>query len=395
MRTGLFILACASAAAAQTAPGVDDRKVREAIDRGIAWLKLAPSPGHGENGSLARNSDELILLTLIHAGVPQDDPRFRELLERILIKPLERTYNVALQAVCLEEIGRVRYQPRIAQCAQFLIDNQCTNGQWTYGEPTPAAVGTPPEGARPAVASSAVRAPGLKPKVDKRLAIARTKTGPASGDNSNSQYAALGLRACHDAGVIFPRDTAYLAVKALREGQRPKGDGKGGTPTGLPAGAAPRGWCYHSPGTHKAYSSMTAGAVGALVIYDYILGREWKKDSAVNDGLAWLAVNFTVTENRGCEFEKSFPSTEHFYYLYALERAGILYGTEKIGENLWYAEGARVILAAQAADGSWSEAPPEKSWSTPTWDTCFAILFLRRATQPLTPSVDRFNAPQR
>jgi hypothetical protein len=87
---------------------------------------------------------------------------------------------------------------------------------------------------------------------------------------------------------------------------------------------------------------------------------------------------------------EALPVNYSYYALYAMERAGRLYGTEFFGEHLWYAEGAKQLLASQNADGSWGEKPPEKSWSTPTWDTCFAILFLRRATAPLVPSVDKF-----
>jgi hypothetical protein len=383
---------------AQSAPGVDDQKVQEAIRKGVAFLRTAPTPGASK--AKIDGSEELVLFTLLHAGVPDDDPKIKALLQKVLAGRLERTYPVALQAMCLEEIDRVRFQPRLAQCAQFLIDNQCQNGQWSYGEATPAVAGLPTEAARaPAAPSGGVRVAGgprVKPKVEKRWPIARTRAGPATGDNSNSQYAALGLRACHDAGILMPREVFVLAVKALREGQRPKApDWKGGTPTGLPSGSVPRGWCYHSPGAHKAYFTMTAGAVGALVIYDSLLGREWKKDSAVNDGLAWLAANFSVTENVGPMEWEALPVNELYYGLYALERAGMLYGTEKIGDRFWYAEGARALLASQRADGSWSEEPLDKSWSTPTWDTCFAVLFLRRATAPLVPSVDRFHDPAR
>jgi hypothetical protein len=127
---------------------------------------------------------------------------------------------------------------------------------------------------------------------------------------------------------------------------------------------------------------MSAGAVGSLAIYDYILKEDWRKDKAVASGLEWMANHFTVTENPGG------PSEHHYYYLYALERTGILYGTETIGFHEWYPEGAKVLLAAQHDDGTWGSGRggPE------VIDTCFAILFLRRATKPLqdVASVDRF-----
>src|SRR5436190_23134091 len=98
-------------------------KIDDAIRRGVAYLKTAESiVGWPEFGG---NSDELLLWTFVHADVPSRDPVYQTLLQRILSAKLERTYKVALQAMVLEEIDRVVHQPRIWQCAQFLIDNQC------------------------------------------------------------------------------------------------------------------------------------------------------------------------------------------------------------------------------------------------------------------------------
>ena len=40
--------------------------------------------------------------------------------------------------MCLEEIDRAKYQPQIALCGQFLLDNIKANGGFSYGDPTPA-----------------------------------------------------------------------------------------------------------------------------------------------------------------------------------------------------------------------------------------------------------------
>src|SRR5215510_14150779 len=128
----MLLLAAAGAASAQEGrkqepvrvhPGVDQKRVNQAIARGVDYLRTAGSPGN----YMSKNADELILLTLVHAGVPESDPKFKELFDRIMMAPLERTYNVSLQAMVLEEIQRVKYQARIHQCAQFLADNQCKN----------------------------------------------------------------------------------------------------------------------------------------------------------------------------------------------------------------------------------------------------------------------------
>ena len=58
----------------------------------------------------------------------------------------------------------------------------------------------------------------------------------------------------------------------------------------------------------------------------------------------------------------------------ALERAGMLFGTETMGDKYWYPEGAKVLCDIQKGGGAWGDG---------TRDTCFAILFLKRATRPL------------
>ena len=117
--------------------GVDQAKIDAAIKKGIEFLRTAPSPGHAH--SKAKHCDELILFTFVHAGVPESDPKFLALFNRVLKDPLGQTYKVSLEAMALEEIQRVKYGPRIAQCAQFLVDNQCQNGQWSYSCTWPRA----------------------------------------------------------------------------------------------------------------------------------------------------------------------------------------------------------------------------------------------------------------
>ena len=116
---------------AQDPNAVSQREIDQAIRKGTENLKSAPSTG----GWLHANCDELILLTLIVAGVPETNPKFDEYLRHCLQAPLEKTYKVALLAMSLEELDAEKYQMKIAQCAAFLVDNQATNGQWSYGAP--------------------------------------------------------------------------------------------------------------------------------------------------------------------------------------------------------------------------------------------------------------------
>ncbi len=369
-------------------PPPDPRRVEEAIRRGVAYLKAARAGTATVTGlEKPMNTDELEVWTFLHAGVPEIDPKFQEDLERVMKTPLERTYKVALRAMILEELDRVKHQDRIAQCAQFLVDNQAKDGQWSYGEPSEFADEMPvaPHVATPAAAPAFVpAAPGrgrIKPKVAKTVAVRKRKDGPAGGDLSNSQYAALGLRACAEAGIAIPTDVLQRAVRSWTRAQHVE------PRSALPAG----GWCYDEDDDHAPYGSMTAGAVGALVIYDKLLGRNaWKRDPSIQAGLNWLSKHFSVTENPATPgspaSSRAARGTFYYYHLYALERVGGLCGLERIGPHEWYPLGARAILDAQQPDGSWTHA---SKYSQPPWETCFAILFLRRPTPPVA-SVDRF-----
>jgi hypothetical protein len=368
-------------------------KIDQAIHRGVDYLKKADSIVPWE--AFGGNSDELILWTFVHADVSPRDPAFQTLLQRMLSAKLERTYKVALQAMILEEVDRVAYQLRIWQCAQFLMDNQCLNGQWSYGEaslavnsvpslPKIVEVATgPPSGARDFAAAARKE----KPKVVRKIPVQKTKNGPATGDNSNSQYAALGLRACFEAGIKLPKEPLVLAKKWWMDCQHGAEDKEKKVASGGKPLADPRGWCYDVKDGHPAYGSMSAGAVGSVALFDYLLDLDWKKDPTVAAGMSWLTVHFTVTENFGPPQDRPAGTNEfYYYYLYALERAGMMVGTETLGAHHWYVEGAKVLVEKQSPGGQW-EHPGD--WNKPSWNTCFAILFLKRATRPLVASTDR------
>jgi hypothetical protein len=366
----------------KNAKGAPERAaVDAAIDKGLMYLRPKIDP--------ASDRVELILWTFIHAGIKESDPDFQRMLKAVLERKLEKVYGVALQAMIFEELDRVRYQGRIQQCAQYLVDNQCKNGQWIYGEPSVFVAPVPTGGKDVASASTkpptGERSERKKPKVVRKVAVKKMKEGPATGDSSNSQYAALGLRACQDAGVLIPRDVIELARKAWRDSTH----GNEGTKES----GETRGWGYYG-GTFKgSYGAMTAGGLASLCVYQSLLGEPWVKDPTIEAARNWITINFAVKEDpqavRGWEGYK--PTSALYYYLYALERAGILYGSETFGTHPWYSEGARFILDSQRSDGSW-DTPGVQDDSGQVANTCFAILFLRRATQPLSPvaSEDRY-----
>jgi hypothetical protein len=164
------------------------------------------------------------------------------------------------------------------------------------------------------------------------------------------------------ANVIIPDDVFQLTLKWLEKNQQSDG-----------------GWGYASPHGNQitpAYGSMSVGALGSLIICKfYITKKIPDRDTNVLKGLEWIIKNFTVTENP--KFKP--PEYWHFYYLYAMERLGAFLETEEFGSNLWYPVGAKFLLEKQEGSGSWNQGRID--------DTCFAILFLRRATKPLRAKI--------
>jgi len=330
----------------------DPNSTDKTVDKAAAWLltqKFESWP-FGE-GRICR-FDDFVLYTFLHAGVDRTHPKFQALLKNILESRLETTYCVAFQAMALSELDSVQYQARLAECAQFLVDTQCTNGQWSYGKVM--AADWKPEGARSSPDPAAK--PG-RPK--KRIALRRSlKAYRETGDNSNSQYAALGLRACLEANVAPPGETLKLAKKSW-EGMQNK-DG---------------GWGYEGAGS-ESYGSMTAGALASLILYRHYLQEEWESHPVVTKGIQWLADHFTVKEHANWKGEQAW----FYYYLYSIERLGMLSGAARFGDHDWYRSGTEELIRRQHGDGYWLEP---NTTGGGVKDTCFAILFLRKATIPL------------
>jgi hypothetical protein len=345
----------------QDPPPVDMKKVDYAVERGGRYLLLQVSKGvpdvkHPTHPQMGL--EELAAYALLHTGLDlARERRFQEALDRIVAKELKWTYQTSLAALTLEALDKTKYQWRLAQCAQFLVDNECVNGQWSYGAPIkfPEGIpkGPPAEGTPGGSATVAA------------IKIVRRGKGPPKGDNSNAQYAALGLRACSTSGLQIPDEAFSLAAKWWEKCQNKDG-----------------GWGYSDDGQigDPSHGSMTAGGASSLIICRHLLNQDFEKYAPVKRALDWVGANFTVLENPNY----ARPYQWHHYWLYAVERAGILYGTEKIGDHAWYPEGVEFLLKAQQKDGSWvSEKGGYVSPGGEVADTAFAILFLRRATKPL------------
>jgi squalene-hopene cyclase-like protein len=328
-------------------------RVDDAVRRGFAFLEsrrsdlVTPITSEKRHGAAPRRTyAELALLALHRAGVPDSDPLKSELLGVVKGRTIESTYAAVLQAMALAEIDPFSHQERIRLCAQVLTDSQCANGQWDYAV-KPALPGIPAGGR-----------------------IRRRQEGPASGDNSVTSYAILGLRACAQAGVEVDPDVLARARAWWLQCQNADG-----------------GWGYNDSGdrtlndgskrtytTNASYGSATASAVASLAAIRE-LGDDGRSDAAIRRGVEWLGANFSADRN-----PRKDPGFVHLHWLISAARAGTILGTEKFGPHEWYAEGADFLLQAQRPTGEWAVEQGEfmKQERNDVLDTCLAILFLRR-----------------
>jgi hypothetical protein len=144
---------------------------------------------------------------------------------------------------------------------------------------------------------------------------------------------------------------------------------------------------------NRSVGSMTACGVGNVMMARYILsdaGRkraEWdlrpdakKVQESVYDGLAWLDHNWSPFANP----LKGNADVYHMYWLYSFERMMDLIGKQLLGKHPWYSEMGQQILNKQKEDGSWDTESTHEPQDT--LDTCFALLFLKRATRGAIPN---------
>ena len=73
---------------------------------------------------------------------------------------------------------------------------------------------------------------------------------------------------------------------------------------------------------------------------------------------------------------------QSLYFLWSLERVSVLYNLRTLGDRDWYRWGAEILVANQAGSGAWDRDGGYPG-QTPVLNTCFALLFLKRANLAL------------
>jgi hypothetical protein len=361
------------------------KDVDAAIAKGVEWLLKKPTDGaYEEYKGYPGGADALAALALYAC----DDERKagNDALNHAMLEDPTKTYQAAVTMMAIDmrrtpageaallRAGKIAKPTRnlseperiwMKQGAEFLLKTAVAPGKWNY--PSRQAGG---------------------------------RFLPPPPDLSNSQYAVLGLLAAHRCGVPVEDSVWLAALRYFLQAQERDGPAVPGwfpserqqreADAGASAPSTPavlaRGFPYKTG--EEATGSMTCAGIASVVICRDILREAGGKpippevaasaERAVADGLGWIHSRYTVEQASRAERR---PHKWLHYYLYALERAGILADVARVNEHDWYADGALHLLLTQHVDGWWEEEPgyePRK-----VVDTCFALLFLKRAVTPV------------
>jgi hypothetical protein len=395
-------LAALGTVAAQN-PKVDDihkvppalqTKIDAAVENGAAYLKNAQT----QNGTWNRDRGEtegvtaLAAWTLLESGVPASDRAIQKAAEVLRQAAVRETknYHISLMIFFFDKLGDPEDIPLIESLAARLMAGQLSDAGWNYQSPAApdqqrlqGLVGNRKgNGGKVALPRTFQQ---LSPAIQQQLQGLRLGKTAGVSDNSNTQFAMLALWVARRYGI--PADSSLAATgKRFWTTQGQDGGwgyhGSGGMPGSgafAPQGAQvpPGGFKLPNVGGPDAFEMMRSPSMTPVGLIGIALGvgvnPQFKgkvntemllKDDHVRAGFARLA---------GLMKAGKIGHKRAYYFVWTLERMGVIYNTRNIGDIPWYQWGAEQLVTAQAGNGSW----PGGEFGV--CDTCFALLFLKRA----------------
>lgn len=195
----------------------------------------------------------------------------------------------------------------------------------------------------------------------------------ASTDNSNTQFALLALWAARRHNVPVRRSLNLLAVRYATS-QNPDGS-----------------WSYKYVFGGDGQGSGPMNAVGMLgLAVGHNLAHEGRlqdrdrmalhlKDPMLVAGLTSLGRHIGNPTGALEQLYRGQPvqvAQPNLYFLWSVERVGMLYNLKEIGGKEWYRWGAETLVVNQQPQGHWTKGG--FPGSDPVLDTCMALLFLKR-----------------
>jgi hypothetical protein len=364
----------------------EQRLVDDAIVNGVWYLEDHQAPG-GTWGNPPVGCAALPGLTLLECGVPGSDPVVqkvahfvREQAPKLTYSSPYDTYQVALAILFLDRLGEYKDKEHIQdeKLIQYLALRLVAGQRPDDGGRRPDGGGwdyTCPALDRRRTQELLTRLREDKVSLDqwRKAALNGKAFGPGRFDNSNTQFAVLALWVARRHDVPIDRTVALVE----RHFRRTQLLGQGGAAVGDPKGDnlnLDGSWLYDTGVNSSHWPTMTCSGLLGLAVAHGVSedGAEKQQkplgDPAVKRALAMLAREI---DRPGEERDPD------LYFLWSLERVGVLYDLPKIDDKDWYAWGRKVLLSMRQPDGSWKGGA--YYGNTPVLNTCFALLFLKQA----------------
>lgn len=360
-------------------PDPRSERVQHAVDRGVAFLKAkAPGLAKMRPGYAGLNG-----LALLECDVPPDDPTILRLAEiiRATAHREYRTYDLAASLFFLNRWDESRplddKDRKMARSfALRIIAGQLPTGIWSYG----------------GVLLTAEQETALLAALKNGAYRPNGRVQGSGVSMSNTQFALLAVWGSQRYGVPV-RDPLLALAAYFHANQHDDGH-------------------WHYPGNSLAATSTCAGLLALAIERVLLEGQAFastnrklgkpaqaEKTADVNKAFAFVARTIgrakgdpgggTTLRYGGALFDAD--AMGDLYFLWTLERVGVIYSKELIDGKNWYDWGCPIVLKAQLADGSWIER--HRLCFGPLIDTPFALLFLKRANaaKDLTAQVQQLH----
>lgn len=341
------LLTCSQARVLAQGEPVDDQRLRERVINSVERAQQFLIESQNADGTWApglyaghaEGVNGLITLALLNSGLPPNQPNVAKALDHLELPGTNpsQTYDIAMTIMALAAGDRGK--GKILRLAEKLENYQrkdpADGGNWGYA-------------------------------------------GSSGGwDNSNSQFAVLGLREAAHAGIAVDREVWKRAQDHFLR-----------TQVGSIKGNSGAGWAYTEKGT--AYGSMSVAGLASLIVTQEMLRDDSdvspngeinccsgddddEVQLAIDAGVRWLDRNLRLESNPG-------HRGWLLYYLYGLERAGRFSGQRFFGDRDWYREGAEFFVDRQSPrDGFWISS----SEGHQVTSTSLALLFLSKGLSPV------------
>ena len=286
-----------------------------------------------------------------------------------------------------------------------MLVGQTSNGGWGYGCVAPV----PADDEKRLRAMKADQPAGtLHPEIKKygqALTAAIGKPGaPTIGgdDNSNTQFAVLAVWAARKHGVPVEQALDLILVRFMKYQNLNTGNWSYSGPMvgGAPGSGSPSMYCAGLLGMATGIARREdrrlkveppakpeGGAKPPPAPSDPFAGTGDKPapkkpparaadalDVVVQRAFAGLGLTFADQLRKGLLQAHGGHGTGDLYFLWSMERVGVIYGVDKIGGFDWYDLGSTVIVRTQGPDGSWTVGGYGAEVNT-----AFAVLFLCRS----------------